>query len=79
MAAMALALAAMLVAGLAPQTSTDIPLKGIHDFVLSGGAQVEANTLLNLRSGSPHTTAAAGLAAPLTPGITITSLQLTYR
>lgn len=73
-------LAAMVVAGAAPLTSTDISLTGSHDFLLSGGAEVgNYGGQLDVRSGSPHTTTTAGLAARLTPGINITSLQLTYR
>ena len=63
----------------APWGSTEIALAGSHDFMLSGGAQVEANQLLNVRSGSPHSKATAALAATLVRGATITSLQLTYK
>jgi hypothetical protein len=49
------------------------------DWVLQGGAQVQANPVLSIRSGSPKQTTSAVVAQTLTAGSTITSLAFSYQ
>jgi hypothetical protein len=49
------------------------------DLVLGGGAGLQANPLLELRSGSPHTTSTASLSKLLSPGTTVSGLAMAYK
>ena len=72
------AAAAASVAAAAPQSST-YTLTAASDFVLSGGAGVQAAPLNSLRSGNPNGHSTAALAVPLTPGATISRVSFQYR
>jgi sialidase-1 len=54
-------------------------LASAKDFIVSGGAAIVSNPLLNLRSGNPqaHTVAAVAIALP--PGAVVSSLTFSYR
>jgi hypothetical protein len=71
----------MIAAGcvLASAAPTVVTLKDAKDFIVSGGAQVEANPILNLRSGSPNSKTIAAVTAALQPGAVVTSLSFSYR
>ena len=72
------AAAAASVAAAAPQSST-YTLTAASDFVLSGGAGVQAAPLNSLRSGNPNGHSTAGFAITLSPGITVDRLTYAYR
>eukprot|EP01043_Picozoa_sp_COSAG02_P032253 COSAG02_NODE_2147_length_9663_cov_8.071936_10_plen_207_part_00 len=49
------------------------------DLVFGGGAGLQANPLLELRSGSPHSKSTASLSKQLVPGVTVSRLSMAYR
>ena len=63
----------------AAATSTTLVASSAKDLVLSGGAQVTANPLNNVRSGNPQQHTAATFAIPLTVGASISSVSFAYR
>jgi hypothetical protein len=58
---------------------TVLTLTEAKDFILSGGAQVDSNPILNIRSGKPNTKSIAAIADALQPGAVVTSLSFSYR
>lgn len=59
--------------------STTVTIASGSDLVFGGGAGLQANPLLELRSGSPHSTSTASLSKHLVPGVTVTRLAMAYR
>eukprot|EP00937_MAST-01D_sp_MAST-1D-sp2_P000500 g500.t1 len=67
-------------AGLAAESSTStFTLTAPGDFILGGGAGVQAAPLNSLRSGNPGQHSTAAIAVPLTPGATISRVKFEYR
>ena len=60
-------------------SSTILVASAAKDFLLTGGAQVTANPLTNLRSGNPQQRTVASFAVPLTLGVSISSISFSYR
>ncbi len=56
-----------------------VTIEKASDLVFGGGAGLQANPLLELRSGSPHTNSTASLSKQLVPGVTVSRLSMAYR
>ena len=60
--------------------STQIHIRGLPgNIIVSGGASVTFNPILNLRSGTPNTKTTATLDTILRPGAVVTSMSFSYR
>jgi len=59
--------------------SSTFVLGASEDFLLGGGAGVQAAPLLSLRSGSPGGRSTAAARLPLLPGVTVERLAFSYR
>ena len=65
-------------AGSSDQNCT-VTIAKSSDLVFGGGAGLQANPLLELRSGSPHSKSTASLSKQLVPGVTVSRLSMAYR
>ena len=60
--------------------STQISIRGLPgSTIVSGGASVVFNPILNLRSGTPNTKTTAAVDTMLQPGAVVTSMSFSYR
>lgn len=65
--------------GASATTTTTLVAASAKDLVLSGGAEVTANPLANVRSGEPKENTTASFAIPLQQGVNITGISFGYR
>ena len=73
------ALTILAAANAASSNTSTFVLQSATDFVLGGGAGVQAAPLNSLRSGNPGQHSTAALALALSPGIVIDRLTCAYR